>query len=220
MDKKESKMKGVMTVVGGVLIHLMIGNIYLWGNIEPYVISYFHYKGDPRAVEHNAIIIIPLSFSVQSIFNVVGSFLQQRMNPKWIMLLGSVISMLSIFIASQMQSWTWFVFFYGGIFPIGIGLLYWTPIICAWEWFPERKGMISGIIIGAFGFGAFLFGFITTEIVNPEDEDVRLDPINKEKYVPKYVADRVPEMFYLCIMMWSILLFLGAMCVSRNPSFT
>ena len=43
---KNNKTRGIMTVIGGVLIHLMIGNLYLWGNIEPYVISYFHWKGD------------------------------------------------------------------------------------------------------------------------------------------------------------------------------
>jgi OFA family oxalate/formate antiporter-like MFS transporter len=77
--------------------------------------------------------------------------------------------MSAILIASFAETWTLFAVFYGGVFPMGIGLLYWTPIICAWEWFPDRKGLITGLIIGAFGFGAFIFGFITTWIVNPEN---------------------------------------------------
>lgn len=80
--------------------------------------------------------------------------------------------MSGILVASLVQEWILFVIFYAGVFPIGVGLLYWTPIICAWEWFPDRKGMISGLIIGAFGFGALIFGFITTAIVNPENQEV------------------------------------------------
>ena len=83
--------------------------------------------------------------------------------------------MSAILAASLVDAWILFVVFYGGVFPIGVGLLYWTPIICAWEWFPERKGLISGLIIGAFGFGAFIFGFITTAIVNPENKSLVLD---------------------------------------------
>lgn len=48
-------------------------------------------------------------------------------------------------------------------------MCYWTPILCGYEWYPKRKGMVSGIIIGAFGFGAFIFGFLTTHIVNPNN---------------------------------------------------
>jgi hypothetical protein len=29
--------------------------------------------------------------------------------------------------------------------------------------------MVSGVIIGAFGFGAFFFGFLTKDIVNPNN---------------------------------------------------
>ena len=63
-DESPSKMMGVLTVIGGILVHLMIGNLYLWGNILPYVISYFHWEGDPKAISNNGLIIIPLSFAI------------------------------------------------------------------------------------------------------------------------------------------------------------
>ena len=81
--------------------------------------------------------------------------------------------------------------FYGGGFPIGIGMMYWTPLICAWEYFPDRKGLISGLIIGAFGFGAFIFGFISTAIVNPEN--YQIDKSDKDDpYFSEQVTNRVP----------------------------
>ena len=83
---------------------------------------------------------------------------------------GGIICISSIFIASRVKTWALFVFFYACLFPIGVGFMYWPPIMCAWEWFPKRKGMVSGIIISGFGFGAFIFGFITTAICNPKDK--------------------------------------------------
>ena len=126
--------------------------------------------------------------------------------------------MVSIFAASLTENWETFVIFYAGVFPIGIGILYWTPLICAWEWFPEKKGLISGVIIGAFGFGALIFGFVTRWIVNPENEGVVQQP-NGEKYFPETQAMRVPGMFHICLVIWCILLLVGTLLVSRNPEF-
>ena len=44
-------MFGYLSIAGAICIHLMIGNLYLWGNIAPYVISYYHWKGDNDATE-------------------------------------------------------------------------------------------------------------------------------------------------------------------------
>ena len=32
-----------------------------------------------------------------------------------------------------------------------------VPLVCGWEYFPERKGLVSGMIEAAFGIGAFSF---------------------------------------------------------------
>jgi hypothetical protein len=47
-----------------------------------------------------------------------------------------------------------------------------VPIICSWEWFPDNKGLVGGLILSGYGFGAFVFGFISTAIVNPDNESV------------------------------------------------
>ena len=96
--------------------------------------------------------------------------------------MGSVVCIGSILVASLMHSWITFIIFYGMLFPIGVGLLYWPPIICAWEWFPKRKGLVSGTITGAFGFGSFIFGFVTTAIVNPENKKREQDDITGEMF--------------------------------------
>jgi OFA family oxalate/formate antiporter-like MFS transporter len=39
----------------------------------------------------------------------------------------------------------------------GIGFAYVCPIAALVKWFPERKGLVSGIAVAGFGFGAYLF---------------------------------------------------------------
>lgn len=192
-----SKLSGILAIIGGTVIHLMLGNIYLWGNISGYVVAYFHKLGDQHANKDNAVFVIPLSFVGQTLFNPVGAYLQKRMNPKIILSLGSSIVILSVYLSSYTKSWDAFLIIYAVIFPIGIGICYYTPLMCGWEHLPSKKGAVSGLVIGGFGFGAFIFGFISTAIANPDNlKKVKEDPSctgdDCESYFPEEVSDKVP----------------------------
>jgi hypothetical protein len=55
---------GYLTVASGIAIHLFCGNMYLWGNINNYVVTYFHYLGDDQATIANSVVVLPISFMV------------------------------------------------------------------------------------------------------------------------------------------------------------
>lgn len=121
----------------------------------------------------------------------------------------------SIYMAMMAETWQTFQLFYGVFLSFGIGLIYWPPVICAWEWFPNNKGRVSGLVLGAFGFGAFIFNFITTGLVNPDN----LKPLDDE-YFPVEVAERVPKMFRVCLFIWSALTAISILTVTRDPKFS
>ena len=51
---------------------------------------------------------------------------------------------------------------------IGCGMCYMVPLVCGWEYFPDRRGLVTGIVISAYGFGAFGFGLLAVNIINPD----------------------------------------------------
>lgn len=59
--------------------------------------------------------------------------------------------------------------------------------------------MVSGIIIGGFGFGSFLFGFISTAMINPNDRHPVDDVYDME------VAENVPTTLRLFAVIWGSL---------------
>ena len=122
----------------------------------------------------------------------------------------------SIYMASLMKSWWAFVAFYCIGYPVGIGMVYWPPIMCGWEWFPNNKGLVSGLIVAGYGFGAFFFGFISTGIVNPGN--VKVDK-EHGSFFPKTVSDNVPYMFHMCLVIWAVLVAISVFGVSRNPEY-
>ena len=55
------------------------------------------------------------------------------------------------------------------ILSVGVGFCYFPPLVAGWSWLPESKGLVTGIILGAFGFGSFVFGIISILVVNPSN---------------------------------------------------
>ena len=176
--------------------------MYLWGNIQMYVLSHLHDgpagthdQGDPKVTPLTAAMLLPIMFWCQAMFNPVGAYFQSFVHPKILLTIGSLFMLTGIFVSSFVKSWGAFVFFYGVMYPVGIGIVYYVPIICAWEWFPDHKGLVSGLIVGGYGFGSFIFGFISTALVNPDNLSSNKDKESPEyKYFPVEVADRVPHM--------------------------
>ena len=221
-NKEKSKFRGYLCVIGGMCIHLFCGNQYLWGNIANYVVSYYHYQGDPNATSKISFVVKPISTCATIAFASLGSFLIKRFRLRVLMTAGSIVMLSSVFMASCVKTWWPFVIFYAVLYPMGVGMVYWPAIICSWEWFPERKGLISGLIVGAYGLGAFIFSFVSTAVVNPNNQSpaVPMDGSGTtDKLFSKEVSDRVPTMFRVCLICWAALCFAAICLVSRNPEF-
>jgi OFA family oxalate/formate antiporter-like MFS transporter len=138
------------------------------------------------------------------------------------MLVGHAIMCLSILGAAYAKSWALFVCFVSIGYPFGIGIVYWTPIMCGWEWFPKNKGLVSGLVVGGYGFAAFIFGFISTAIANPEDFKPKVPEDGSgdlDKLMPESVGESVQKMYLVCLAIWFVLGMTAVFGVFRNPEF-
>ena len=76
---------------------------------------------------------------------------------------------------------------------------------------------MTGIILGGYGFGAFIFGHISTLLVNPNGENPAIyDAVNDVTYYDCAVADRVPFMFRVLVYIWSVLVFFAILLIKRK----
>ena len=110
-----------------------------------------------------------------------------------------------------------FLFFYAGMNGFGAGLSDMTPLICAWEWFPHRKGFVSGLLVAAWGFSSFIFSFVSTDLVNPHDARPTVyDKANDVTYFGKGVADRVPYMLRTLVLIWAFFVIASLLLLRRR----
>lgn len=104
-----------------------------------------------------------------AIFNPTGAFLYKVINPKILILVGSGMGIAAMCISTHVHYFTGFILCFGVMYGAGTGLCYFAPLGCGWEWVPERKGLVTGITLGAYGFAAFFFSFLSHAVVNPDN---------------------------------------------------
>jgi OFA family oxalate/formate antiporter-like MFS transporter len=138
-----------------VAVQLALGGVYAW--------SVFN---KPLQVEFGwtrSQAVLPFEVAVGVIFvgTLLGGRIQDRRGPRPVALAGVVMYAAGIMLASLVSSsdelWL-LVLTYGLIGGLGLGLAYITPIAMLVKWFPDRRGLITGIAVGGFGFGAVVTG--------------------------------------------------------------
>ena len=92
-----------------------------------------------------------------------------------------------------------------------------------WEYFPQKKGLYSGILMGAYGLGGFIFALLTTYFTNPNDDKMDIvvdkhDGTTPIKFFGPEVADNVPSMLRKIGTIWSILIILSVLLISRRQT--
>ncbi len=75
---------------------------------------------------------------------------------------------------------------------LSIGFSYLAVLKNSWGYFPNRKGLISGLIMTGFGLSSFIFTFIANFIINPNS-----DPANKDGFYKPEIAMRVYKFIYI-----------------------
>ena len=141
-----------LVVLGAVLVQLCLGAIYAWSVFTPNLIE----AGWSRA-EAMAPFFTGLAFF--AVVMVFAGSLMLRIGPRKLTLLGGITLGVGYAAAGAFGSGSFWptVFWIGVVGGCGVGLAYVVPIAVGTAWFPDRKGLIMGLAVAGFGFGAMLW---------------------------------------------------------------
>jgi MFS transporter, OFA family, oxalate/formate antiporter len=197
--------KGYLCLFAAVLIELFNGVFYLWANISVYILSYIYIYD--KNVNADAIYYVDMASTFLTLAGYqIGAYLinERQWNPKCILALGGSIAFTGIFAASFTTNLTTFVILYGACAGIGCGINYLIPFVCVWKYFPENKGLVTGIISGAYGMGNLIFSYLSTSLVNPNDAMATIYITDDLRYFEEDVAEKVPQMLRKLCSIWII----------------
>ncbi|CAH8566117.1 unnamed protein product [Schistosoma turkestanicum] len=199
-DRKEL-IYGILVVIGAFCLHFSLGHFYTVSNMATYIMSYIAARVDKTISDSSAVWLSALALGCQGLAMPVGGLMGRKFGPKSTMIASLILgsgSILLTYITVQ-KTFVGVVFTVGIMFGFSMGVGYSVAIACAVSWFPNRRGLIVGIIVGGFGLGSLVFTPIQTAYINPSNLKVNVET---RRFTDPELLDRVP---YVFLVMGSIL---------------
>jgi MFS family permease len=147
-----------IVVIGAILIQLCLGAIYAWSVFTSRITLPLEEGGLYGFSAKEAAWVFSAGLATFAVVMVVAGRMQAKIGPRPIAVAGGIVLgigyMLGGLFGSNFISQLIFIGIIGGA---GIGLAYVIPIAVGVKWFPDKKGMISGLAVAGFGFGATIW---------------------------------------------------------------
>ena len=142
-------------------IHISIGSVYAYSVMtNPVKESFGVETGDIKWAFKLAILFLGLSTTF------LGKWVE-KVGPKKSGIAAGLfygIGIIGSGLAIQLHSLTLFFIFYGVLGGIGLGIGYIAPVSTLIKWFPDKRGLATGMAIMGFGFAALIFGPIMQKL--------------------------------------------------------
>ena len=146
--------------LGGVLVHICIGSVYVWSTFNRPIQAIFPdapwWFSPPYTTFTTALALLGLSAAC-------GGPWVERRGPRVAATAAAIFFGTGLVIGgiglALRQSVLVFLGM-GVIGGIGCGLGYISPVSMLVKWFPDRRGMATGMAIMGFGGGAFVAGYL------------------------------------------------------------
>ena len=146
--------------LAGILLQMALGAVYAWSVFRAPLVKQFHWTISEVTLTFTIAIFV-LGFAA-----FFGGLWLKRVGPRVVALTGSVLYGVGIFLASFSSIGLWWLYLtYGVIGGIGLGLGYIVPVAVLVRWFPDRRGLMTGVAVGGFGAGALVTAPIATHLI-------------------------------------------------------
>ena len=146
--------------VAGICLQMSLGAAYAWSVFRIPLSKEFGWS----------ISEVTLTFTIGWFFLGCAAFLGgiwlHRTTPRVVAMTGGFLWSLGVFLASFSAYKLWWLYLtYGVIGGTGLGMGYIVPVAVLVKWFPERRGLITGIAVGGFGAGSLIAAPIAVRLI-------------------------------------------------------
>jgi MFS transporter, OFA family, oxalate/formate antiporter len=161
MDTDHLRNRWVIAVAA-VVMQICLGAVYGWSVfVKPLI-----------AREHWTLTQVSLNFTLSVAFlglgTIIGGLWQDRVGPRKVATVAGVIYGIGYILAgvgaANNSLWGMYVS-YGAIAGIGMGMGYITPVATLVKWFPDRRGLMTGVAVAGYGAGALVMSPIAARTI-------------------------------------------------------
>lgn len=150
-----------LIAAAGVVMQIALGAVYAWSVFRK-----------PLSEEFDASVsTVNIAFTLTIVFlglaAYFGGLWMGKVGPRKVAMTAGLLYGAGVILASLSSSSVTLLYLtYGVIAGIGIGLGYIVPIATLIKWFPDKRGVITGIAVAGFGAGAVLTAPIAKRLIS------------------------------------------------------
>lgn len=146
-------------VAGTILAQMGLGTIYTWSLYNQPLVDKFNWSLGSVAT----------TFSITSFFLAFATLfagrIQERIGIRKLTLISGLVLGLALMCSAYVTSLTAIWLLVGVVVGFADGTAYITTLSNLIKWFPNRKGVIAGVSVGAYGTGSLLFKYINSALL-------------------------------------------------------
>jgi hypothetical protein len=188
-------------LIAAMLINILIGSYYVYGNINGYVAVFL--EEDPSKTAF----IQPLWLLIQGGSVVFSIRMCECFGYRFVNFWSFFVYILTNLACAWIKNiWLFFLSF-GIVSGIAVGFGYLPALYIAWTYYPNNKSLVTGLILFWAGISTLILAPLTTAIVNPDNFPV-------EKY--HLLIDNVPKMWYYVSGLYTVIWVISA-ALQPNP---
>jgi MFS transporter, OFA family, oxalate/formate antiporter len=146
--------------LAGFLMQVALGAVYAWSVFRNPLTKRFGWSIAQVTWTFTICIFV---LGIAAFF---GGLWLNKKGPRIVAFTAAFLYGLGVFLASFSNHGLWWLYLsYGLIGGTGLGLGYIVPIAVLVKWFPDRRGLITGIAVGGFGAGALVTAPVAQHLI-------------------------------------------------------
>ena len=146
--------------VASVIMQMVLGGFYAWSVFTVPLVRQFGWTNQQ----------VTMTFAL-SVFGLGtgafwGGLMMNRKGPRMVAMLGGSLWATGVLLASLSSHRLWWLYLsYGIIGGTGLGVGYVVPPAVLLKWFPNRRGLMTGLGVGGFGAGALVVAPLASRMI-------------------------------------------------------
>lgn len=156
--KNDFQIRWIYAILG-IVIMLCLGTVYSWsvfrGSVEVLYSIGATQSGFPYMI----------SLAFYALFMFLSGPYVSKYSPRVIILLGGILVGTGWILSGYAQNIYILTITYGVITGAGVGIVYGVPMNVVTKWFPEKKGLMVGLVLVGFGLSPFITAPIASKLV-------------------------------------------------------
>lgn len=157
---KNTNERRLLIVLGTIITQIGLGTIYTWSLFNQPLAAKFGWTLSKVAISFS-ITSFALAFST-----LFAGKLQDKLGIRKLVAIAGIILGIGLILTSKVTSLSMLYITAGVIVGAADGIAYITSLSNCIKWFPEKKGLISGISVGAYGTGSLVFKYVNASLIS------------------------------------------------------